>query len=132
MSRENVEVVEAAYREWLGGDVEAALARFSPEVEVIQPAEQVDGRTYRGHDGVLQAMASWIGQWDDYRFEVRRVVDADPHVVVTGYQRGRGKGSGVEVGTEFASVHTMEDGKVTRWQMFFSEWEALEAAGVRE
>jgi hypothetical protein len=36
----------------------------------------------------------------------------------------------VEVATELGSVFGVEGGRIVRWQMFFSEREALEAAGL--
>ena len=61
-----------------------------------------------------------------------RVIDADPYVVSVHQQRGRGRTSGIEVATELGSVYGVEGGKIIRWQMFFSEQEALEAVGLSD
>lgn len=132
MSHENVEVVRTAYDAWARGDLEGAMEVLAPDAVISQPPNQADARTYVGHDGARQAIVDWGGQWDDWRIEIRRLIDADPLVVATIYQRGRGKVSGVEVGTELSSIHAVDAGKITRWEMFFSEEEALDAAGMRE
>ena len=130
MSRENVEVVRAATQAWLSGDLSAALELVAEDIVTMQPPTQADARTYVGHDGLMQAMADWGDQWDDWQVELIRVIDADPDVVGVLHQRGRGKISGVEVASELGSVIAVEGGKIVRWQMFFSEQEALEAVGL--
>jgi ketosteroid isomerase-like protein len=132
MSQETLEVVRTAYEAWARGDLEAALEVAAPDIVIKQPPTQADARSYVGHDGLRRATADWGGQWDDWRIEIRRLIDADPLVVATIHQRGRGKASGVQVGTELSSVHAVEAGKITRMEMFFSEEEALEAAGLPE
>jgi ketosteroid isomerase-like protein len=132
MSEENVEVVRGANEAWLRGDLPAALELVAETIVTTQPPTQADARTYVGHDGLRQAMADWGGQWDDWQVELLRVFDAHPHVVAVLHQRGRGKISGVEVATELGCVYTVEGGKIVRWQMFFSEREALEAVGLSE
>ena len=132
MSQENVEVVRAANEAWLSGDLAAALEFFAETLVTSQPPTQADARTYVGHDGLLQALTDWVGQWDECQIALVRVIDADPYVVSVHQQRGRGRTSGIEVATELGSVYGVEEGKIVRWQMFFSEQEALEAAGLSE
>ncbi len=132
MSRENVEVVRAAYDAYLRGDANRLLDLLSPDVVVEQPPNQADARTYRGHEGLMQAIREWTGEWDDYRFEVIRMLEAGPEVLVTVRQRGRGKASGLEVESVFTFVHSVEDGRVASWRMFTSEAEALEAVGLQK
>ena len=132
MSQENVEVVRAANEAWLSGDLAAALELFAETLVTTQPPTQADARTYVGHDGLLQALTDWGGQWDEWQIALVRVIDADPYVVSVHQQRGRGRTSGIEVATELVSVYGVEGGKIVRWQMFFSEQEALEAVGLSE
>ena len=130
MSRENVDVVRTANEAWLRGDVAATLELVAPNIVITQPPTQADARTYVGHDGLIQAISEWGGQWDDWQVELRSVTDADPEVVAVLHQRARGKIIGVEVANELGCVYEVEDGKITRWRMFFSESEAREAAGL--
>jgi ketosteroid isomerase-like protein len=132
MSQENVEIVSTAIKTWLRGDAPAALELMAENVVTTQPPTQADARTYIGHEGIMQAMEDWGGQWDDWQVELRRLIDAHPNVVAVLHQRGRGKISGVEVATELGCVFAVEREKIVRWQMFFSEQEALEAAGLSE
>jgi hypothetical protein len=42
------------------------------------------------------AIREWVGAWNDYRYELRELIDAGDRVFVRGWQSGRGKESGVE------------------------------------
>lgn len=131
MSRSNVDVVQAAYDAYFRGDVELLRELASPDIVVNLPPDQPDVRSYEGHDGLIAAIEDWTGEWEDYRLEVLGMVEASPHVIVTVRQRGRGKASGVEVEAVHTFVHTLEAGRLVRWQMFTSREQALEAVEMR-
>ena len=131
MSQENVEAVGAAFAAFLDGGIDAVADRFAEDAVIVQPPNQADFREYVGRDGLIQATEEWVGQWDDWQMELRHLEDADPYVLAHMYQRGRGKVSGVEVGTELISIFTIENDKVSRWEMFFSEADAREALRLK-
>jgi ketosteroid isomerase-like protein len=126
----DVELVEAVYGAYFRGDMEAMMALIAEDLVVERPPEQVGTQTFHGHEGGLEAMEDWVGDWDDYRAEIRGITVEGEYVLVTLYQFGRGKGSGVEVESEYTMVHTVEDGKVNRWLMFTSEEQAREALDI--
>jgi ketosteroid isomerase-like protein len=132
MSQENVEVVRAIYGAWEAGDYPAAFDRFHEDVEWLGPPDVSSSGAARGHEGVRQALATWVGTWEDYHYELGELIDSGDQVLVAGRQRGRGKGSGVEVSEEIFSVWTLRSGKVVRQQMFRDRTQALEAAGLSE
>lgn len=131
MSQENIKVVQAAVEAYFRGDERAMLELVDPDIVVTQLADQPDVRPYRGHDGMLQAMAGWVETWDDYAIEVLDIKDVGDNVLVSLHQRGRGQASGVEMEGDVYFVYTVQRGKIVRWQMFRSEGEALEAAGLQ-
>ena len=110
--------------------MQSALHLVDPEIVVMQRPEMPDATTRHGHVGVLEAITAWPEQWDDYQFEIVQTVDAGDHVVVRTHQRGRGKGSGVDVEDEIWFVFGFRNGKVAEWRMFGAEREALDAAGM--
>ena len=75
-------------------------------------------------------IADWIGTWADWSIELLDAREADGLVLATAAQRGRGKGSGAPMQNEVAFLFTLRAGTITRWQMFHSEREALEAVGL--
>ena len=134
MSQENVEIVRNAFDAFARGDTEGLLQLADEEVVITQPVELPGAtRQQRGHSGVMEAFAIWPEQWDDYRIESVRVL-ADPadQVVVSINQSGRGKQSGIAVEMDFTLLFTLREEKVTRWQLFVDEAQALEAAGLSE
>jgi ketosteroid isomerase-like protein len=132
VSAQNVELVKAAFDAWSRGDIDSMLRLVDPEIVVVQPSEVPDAMTRHGPTGVMDAIAAWPEQWDDYKIEIVQIVEADDHVVTRTHQRGRGKGSGVEVAADIWFVFRFRNGKVTEWRMFADERDALEAAGLSE
>ena len=133
MSEENVEIVRGAIAAFDAGDIEGLLRHCDEDIVITQPPEMPGAPPeQRGHQGVLEALAIWPEQWDDYRIENLRV-EAAPEDKVFVLQRthGRGKLSGVDVKMDFSFVFTVREGKVTEWRLFLDEDKALEAAGLK-
>jgi ketosteroid isomerase-like protein len=104
------------------------LDLVDPNVVVTQLPDQPDVQRYRGHEGLLRAMADWVGTWDDYSIDVLGTSAVNDHVLVSCRQRGRGKGSGIAIEHDVHFLFTVRQGKVARWQMFHSEQDAVAAA----
>ena len=133
MSRENVELVARFYEptaskaQFLSA-IPSLMQSCHPEVEWT-PREE--GRTFRGRDGVREALEGWLESFDDYRFEVQRIVDCGgDDVLVVGLEVGRGAMSGAEVRSLNYELLTIRDGLIVRFREFYDEIIALEAAGL--
>lgn len=133
MSRQDVELVQAAFRAYAQDDMEGVLRLCDEQIEITQPAE-LPGvpRHQRGHAGVREAFAIWPDQWDDFRVDILRVADLGDHVMVTTLQHGRGRDSGAQVETRFSFVFSVRAGKIAEWRIFMREEDALDAVGARE
>jgi len=134
MSEENMEIVRNAFAAYERGDMDAML-RLADEDIVITQVSDVPGipAQQHGHRGVLEAFAVWPEQWEDFRVEILRIAAAPVgKVIATVRNRGRGKQSGIEVDMEFSFVFAIRDAKITEWQLFVREADALEAAGLSE
>jgi uncharacterized protein len=130
MSRENVEVVRRGIEALNRGDLDGALENLDPEVEWRMTAEFVEDERHLGREGVRRLYQTFVEMFEDYRFEARELIDADDKVVALIHQRGRGRGSGVEVDYRFAQVYTLRDRKVVLVESYSDEADASEAAGV--
>jgi ketosteroid isomerase-like protein len=132
MSQENVELVQRAVQ-----SVEVFWALLDDYV-VWDLREDPAGATldlddvYVGRDAVVEASRHWWGTWTDYRLDAEEVIDAGSSVVVSLYERGRGKGSGAPYERRFAQVWTFHRGKVIRWELFPDQAAALAAVGLLE
>jgi ketosteroid isomerase-like protein len=123
--------VREGHAAWERGDIGRIVEGVDPHVEIVQPPEVPDSKTYRGKAGVIEAFADWPKQWDEFRAELLEVIDVSDTKTVSvtrHYLRARD----IDVEQEVAYVHTFRDGLVVRWEMFFTREEALEAAGLRE
>jgi ketosteroid isomerase-like protein len=131
MSEENVEIVRRQLDAYLRGDSETALAAYDPEVE-LDVSIRPEGRIYQGLEGLVEAIRTWSGTWEDYRVEVQEIIDAGDNVVVVDHQMGRGKGSGAPLDQQTFWVYTLREGKIVRLVWLSTREEALEAAGLSE
>ena len=132
MTRTDVNLAQAAFAAFLRGDWPALLELAAPDIVVTQFPDQLDVRDYHGHEGMQRVMADWIGTWEDWSIEMLRAWEVGGLVLVTAFQRGRGRGSGVPIEGEVTFVFTVREGAIARWQMFRSEQEALDAVGLAD
>ena len=132
MSQENVEVVRRHVEAWNRCDLMtlSALWRSDGEIDWSRARGPLKG-VYRGQ---RERETFWNEFWST--FEVVQLDLSDfrhtgPYVLAsnTAHMRGR---DGIEVTARNTSVYTLEDGLITRLQMFQERSEALEAAGLSE
>jgi ketosteroid isomerase-like protein len=131
MSEENVEIVRRHIDAYLAGDYKAAIAAYDPEIEYdvsIRP----EGRVYRGHAGIVEALRTWAGTWDEWKAEIEEIIDAGDDVLVFDHQTGRGKGSGVPLDQHTSMIYSLREGKIVRVTWFRTRREGLEAVGLSE
>ena len=128
MSQEHVEIVRRMYDAYLAGDLDRALSLFHPEVAADFSVRGDTGPT-EGRDALSETVAIWVTTWDDYSEQIEEIRDLGDTVCVIATQRGRGKGSGVEIENRWGQLYTIENGLITSITMYASPEKALEAAG---
>ena len=126
-----MEVVRKAYAAYHGGDAEAALSYFHPEV-VSDASRRLAGGIAHGREELRQQVAEWVGAFDGYREEVEEILDLHDRVCVVVTQRGEGRGSGVGVDQTYAVIYEVEDEWITALTAYRTRADALEAAGLSE
>jgi ketosteroid isomerase-like protein len=133
MSEENVEVVREMYERREGGDMR--VGEFvDPEIEFVRIGSELPdfAGEWHGTAGLRQATAEYLNVWDDYRFEVERVIDLGDRVLVLERHTARGKRSGASISQQVGTLFTLRDGLIVRWEYYWERAEALEAAGISE
>jgi SnoaL-like domain len=114
-------------------DFDLILVRYAPEIVYeFNPGMQtlgLDG-SFRGHEGLREALGKFIEVWDHFEFEPAYVLDLGDQLLSIGFNHSRARGSGVELDVEFAQLATAPSGLVTHQQSFFSWDEGLRAAGL--
>jgi ketosteroid isomerase-like protein len=133
MSQENVELVRGAFVVLAAEGVEASLSFFAPECVWYTTDRWLDGSAYRGHDGIRELDAAFAENFDDWRFEVRDIRDAQDRVVALTQMVGRIRGSGSSVSQSVGFVISDFRGGTMGDIRAFATWaDALDAAGLSE
>ena len=133
MSQENVEVVRAAFQTFGAEGIDAALSYFSPDLVWYPTDRWLEGSAYRGHDGMRRLEAAFSENFDEFRYEVHDIRDAQDRVVALVDMIGRSKHSGLEVSQRLGFVVSgFRDGTLRDVRAFQSWDEALEAVGLSE
>jgi uncharacterized protein len=132
MSQENVEVALAAVDAWNRGDREAWVALWDEEAEFYPLRAQLEGESYRGHDGLDRFLREMAEDFENVRFEIDEMRDAGEQVIGIGRFRARGRASGVDLNVPLGVVQRVQRGKIIYIRFFSEPAQALEAAGLSE
>jgi ketosteroid isomerase-like protein len=133
VSQKNVEIAARWYepatsKQELLDAMPRTMALCHPDVEWTVPE---DGTTYRGRDGVSQRLVDWLASFDEYRYEIHRIIDCGGcDVLVEATEVARGAASGAEVRSAHYELLTIEDGLIVRVREYYSAGEAFKAAGL--
>jgi ketosteroid isomerase-like protein len=104
---------------------------FPPKV-VLDATVRMDSGIVHGRDELGRIIGEWVQAFDEWREEIHEIRDLGSQVYVVATQRGRAKGTGVEVESRYALLYEVEGGQITRMAMFSGEAEALAAAAAAQ
>jgi ketosteroid isomerase-like protein len=133
MSQQDVELVRRAMEAWNREDIDGLIPLSDPEVEFVSIFAGMEGRTYRGYDGLRRYFADMRDAWAEFRREIEGVTDAGGDQVVVFFRlRGTARVSGVPVDERMTTVFRLREGRLHRMVVYRDRDEALEAAGLRQ
>ena len=92
----------------------------------------IEGNGYRGHDGFATYARELEETWEDLIVLVDEFRDLGDRALSLGRMEGRGRGSGVVVGTPVGQIYEFRGEKLARIRVFLSHSAALRAAGLSE
>ncbi len=133
MTPRNVEIVRAMYERRERGDMD--VSDFAhPEIAFARIGSDLPDSAgeWRGLEEMRKTGVEYLNVFEDYRFEVERMIDLGDRVLVLERQMARGKRSGAPISQEVGTLLTLRDGLIVRWEYYWERAEALEAAGIRE
>jgi ketosteroid isomerase-like protein len=128
MSQQNVELYRQGIEAFNRRDLDGFLALAHPDVVGVSRVMAIEGGSYRGHDGVREWWDALLGVFPEFEIEIGSVRDAGD-MVVSGL-RNQAHGEDAPLAEFVWQVCEWRDGQVIRWQIYGSESEALEAAGL--
>jgi ketosteroid isomerase-like protein len=131
MSDENLEIMRRAIETWNRGDLDAWGEFLADDVVWHPLPEMTQTEPVRGKEATMEFVRDWIGPWQAYRVEVKRLTDAGDRIVMSTIQTGTDE-SGTEVPIEMHAAGLIRHGKLAEMRWFKDERDALEAAGATE
>jgi ketosteroid isomerase-like protein len=132
VSREDVELVRRSYETFLSGDIDAALGFFDPAGEFVSRFGVMEGRTYKGYDGIRQYLTDIEEAWESYEREFVDLVDAGEAVLAIVDVKAVSKGSAVPVQERIGLAYWLRGGRIVRMVSYPTVDEALRAVGLRK
>jgi ketosteroid isomerase-like protein len=132
MSEDNVDRTRSAVEAINRGDLTAVFDGAHPDVEWRTLDLFPDATTHRGIDEVRAFFQAWRDNFRGFHLDLERCeAVGDRHVLAALRVGGEGVGSGVEVESPvFLQLLEYRDGALVRAEMFRTEAEALQAAGL--
>jgi hypothetical protein len=133
MSHESVELrslAEAAFGALNARNLDGFMAVAAEDVEFTSMVAEVEGATFRGHDGIRTWWETVVGAFGEVHWQVLDVRGAGDRGVA--HIRMDGTLGEVPVNLSMWLAARLRDGRVTWWSWYRTESEALEAAALRE
>jgi ketosteroid isomerase-like protein len=132
LSQANVERLRAALEVISRQGPEAILDNVDPDIEWIADRSDMGRVVYRGHRGVVRSFVELSEGFEDFGFEVDRLIDAGNRVVALGKMYGQGRTTGIRAEIPLGFVCTYgRDGKLMRYESFRDPTEALKVVGLK-
>jgi ketosteroid isomerase-like protein len=126
-------VVRRAWAAFSRVDVDGALRELDPEVVVVPFGAAMEGKSYRGHDGVMEWWRDEIlVSWEHFQVLPERFERAGERLLVTGRWNARGSESGVDLDIPATWVVEVRDGKIVYWQTYTDHAQARRDVGLED
>lgn len=126
-----MEIVQQAYALFERQDIEGILGLVAEDFELRLPDIYPDGpETFRGRDGMRRWLTMVQDIWDEWHFEVERLVDADEYVLALVRIVAAGSASGVPVQREVGHVWSVRGGTPSTATVYLDRAEAFRAVGL--
>jgi uncharacterized protein len=119
--KENVELIQAAYKAFELGAIPDILDKLHEDVEWILPGSSTGIRLMghrRGRAQVAEFFASLAEDEEALQFEVRRFIAQDDMVIVLGHYEWRVRATGKTAESDFVHAYTVRADKVVRFQEY--------------
>jgi ketosteroid isomerase-like protein len=132
MSQEDVNLARRGYEALATGDMERVLELIDPDVQVEVHTGRPDlpeTHTLHGHEGFLENLRQLDEVFEDVEVRPEEFIEVGEELVVPIYTAGRGRASGIRVENRVTHIWTIRDGKATRFRVFPTTEQALEAVG---
>lgn len=115
----NYEIIQAHYAASDRKDIAGMMAHVSPEVRWTEMAGFPCAGTWVGPEQVIDNVFAALGAaWEDYRFELERLIDGGEHIVGVGDYRGIFRATGKPLHARVVHVWQLQDQQVVAFEQF--------------
>lgn len=129
MSKNNVEIVKAAYASWNAKEMDTFRELHDPAVIVRTPEGWPEPGPFVGREAVMRQFEQMRGTWDvDALEEISDYIDAADRIVVR--HAWRATGSGPTASIELTVVFTVRKNQIYLIEYFWDHDEALDMMGL--
>ena len=112
-------------------DFDGVLRLLDPEVVVVPFGAAMEGKSYRGHEGVLEWWRDEIlVTWEHFQVFPETFERVGERLLVTGRWNARGSESGVDLDIPATWVIEVRDGKIVYWQTYTDHAQARRDIGL--
>ena len=118
-------IAETAFEALNSGDLDLYLSVIAEDVEFTSMIAEMEGQTFRGHEGARDWWNTVRGSFQDVKWELLDLRECDPGAVAQ--IRATGALGGAPVDQTVWQAATFRDGKLTWWRFFRTEQEARDA-----
>jgi hypothetical protein len=133
MSQENVDLAYRVGDAFNRRDLDGFLALTDPGIEFSSRIVELEGGgPYRGHDGIREWWEALFAVFPDFYAKIEEVKDLGDLTLTRLRQHTQGAERNAPGDQTQWNLVEWRDAKSIRAQVFLSEAEALEAAGLRE
>jgi ketosteroid isomerase-like protein len=124
-------VVRRAWAAFSRVDFDGVLRELDPEVVVVPFGAAMEGKSYRGHDGVIGWWRDEIlVNWEHFQVLPESFERVGERLLVTGRWNARGSESGVDLDIPATWVVEVRDGKIVYWQTYTDPAQARRDIGL--
>jgi ketosteroid isomerase-like protein len=132
MASENVEMVKRNYEALDRGELESVLATIAPDFEVGERAVPEAAPDVKGPDALVAIIDQIRDVFGDVRWKPLEFVDLGARVLVRVRIAGTAGQTELPVDQALGHLYALEDGHVTRLDIFRTWQEARAAAGLED
>jgi uncharacterized protein len=130
MTRENVQLVQANYDALDRGDLESAFDTIAPDFEIGVRAVPEAAPEVRGPEALVAIIEQIRDVFGDVRWQPLEFLDLGDRVLVRVRIAGTAGLTALPVEQDLGHLFTLNDGRLTRMDIFRTWDEARAAAGV--
>ena len=133
MSQENVKSIRRLYEAFNAGDLDTFERGLSPDLlwKEAENSLYAAGNPYRSFSSIRDGVfAPTARDYDNFRCDVEKLLDAGDYVIGAGRYRGRNKATGRDLSAQFCHVsHIDPQGRLDTFQEYVDTLQEAEVSG---